>query len=483
MHSTIGTLEEMMRALMLAPLLVVTLAACDGVVGGDAPSCGDGTCDQATEDCASCAADCGACSSYCGDGTCEEGVEDCASCSADCGACGASCGDGACDAVEGCASCPADCGACAPVCGDGACDAKTEGCTSCPADCGACGASCGDGACDAALEDCTSCPADCGACAPYCGDGSCDSGTETCGSCQADCGPCKPTDPPPPKPPEPLKIVSYNVWHGNSKANFVAALKEFDSQSIDVVGFQELADKDKPAALAQKTGCSSCAFDAWIPGTPSQGGNVAIIWRRSRFSVVTDAQGKKMRYAVKVHGPEPVEDGAGGTKTTSKYVVYVFLKDKLSNRSIWVMNAHGLASVEGTCGYPSNKPKRLALYKKMMDTFKSKIKTKAKPVFVTGDYNVNYRCDKNVRHYRFPWKSFNSLNPKVHSNWQWHEKAGLALPTYGTHKPTNGGKRLIDYVFAKADPNVSYKGTAVWKNRRFGSDHAPVVATYLIKKK
>lgn len=147
------------------------------------------------------------------------------------------------------------------------------------------------------------------------------------------------------------------------------------------------------------------------------------------------------------------------------------------------MNAHGLPSVEGQCGHPNNKPLRLALYKKMMDTFKQKISGKSKPVFVTGDYNVNYRCDRNVRHHRFPWKSFNSLDPKVKSNWQWHEKAGGSLPTIGTLKPNAGGKRIIDYVFAKSDSAVTYVSSAIWQKQRFGSDHAPVLATYQLQSK
>lgn len=417
--------------------------------------------------------------SFCGDGTCEDGIEDCESCPDDCGDCESFCGDGTCDeATESCESCAEDCGVCAPLCGDGTCDEESEDCASCEEDCGACGVVCGDDVCDTAIEDCETCEADCGACAPYCGDGECNSGVETCESCEVDCGPCDPETPTDANPPQKLHIISWNVWHGNSKANFKAALAEFEDKGIDVIGFQELSANGKPDALANKTGCASCYYDAWIPGTPSQGGNVSIIWKKSRFHVVKNAQGDKMQYAVKVHGAENVEDGAGGTKTTSKYIVYVFLKDNETNRSFWVMNAHGLASVEGVCGHPNGKIKRLTLYKKMMDTFKDKISNKAKPVFVTGDYNVNYRCDKNVKHYRFPWKSMNSLSPKLRSNWQWQEMAGLDLPTYGTHKPNKGGKRIIDYVFAKAHPAVSYAGTVIWKDRTFGSDHAPVRATY-----
>jgi endonuclease/exonuclease/phosphatase family metal-dependent hydrolase len=303
---------------------------------------------------------------------------------------------------------------------------------------------------------------------------------DTCGDSIADRDPDVGIDASKPTTSE-LKIVSWNVWHGNSEANFVAALKEFEERGIDIVGFQELADHDKPAALADRAGCAGCTFDAWIPGSPGKGGNVSIIWNRSRFSVAADAQGDKMRFAVKVHGPEEVEDGAGGSTTTSKYIVLALLNDNETGRSVWIMNGHALPTVEKDCGHPSDKPKRLALYEKMMDAFKAELGTRPGPVFITGDFNVNYRCDKKVRHFRFPWASFNSLEPQVKSNWEWHELAGLALPAHGTHKPHKGGKRIIDYVFARADPDVSYKGKAIWSDRRFGSDHAPVRVSYMIR--
>jgi exonuclease III len=468
---------------LFAILITITAAWVSGCSAGEVEvgaSCGDAICD-ASESCTSCPEDCGACESYCGDATCDDGVEDCETCVADCGVCGSSCGDALCDgAIESCESCAADCGDCPAVCGDSICSAAVEDCNNCAADCGLCGSACGDGTCDSVLEDCESCAQDCGSCDPFCGDATCQAALEACDSCEKDCGPCQTVPPPSPNA---LAIVSWNVFFGNSRANFVDALNAFQADGIDIVGFNELSSHDKPAALKEKTGCTTCFYDAWIPGNPGEGGNVSIIWKKSRFNVVLDNDGKPKRYKHKVHGAEPVEDGAGGTTTTPKYITYVHLRDKQTNRTFWMMNAHALPSVEGKCGHPANKPKRLALYKKMMDAYKTLITGKTDPIFITGDYNVNYRCDRDVRHYRFPWQSFNSLNPKLKSNWEWHEKAGKSLPAVGTHKPHLGGRRLIDYVFARSSPAVSYKSSLIWENRRFGSDHAPTQATYSLSPK
>ena len=113
----------------------------------------------------------------CGDGACDVALGECASCSQDCAGTGACCGDGVCDAAlgEGCDTCAADCDAPQAdiVCsGDALRWVSACGVVGGIAQpCGACG--CQDGA--------SSCEDGC------CGDGIC-GGDETCSSCQADCG-------------------------------------------------------------------------------------------------------------------------------------------------------------------------------------------------------------------------------------------------------------------------------------------------------
>ncbi|MFN9812966.1 MAG: hypothetical protein ACK6CU_25435 [Deltaproteobacteria bacterium] len=146
------------------------------------PSCGDGSCDRASETCRTCEADCGPCPARCGDGTCDRS-EDCTSCAADC-SCGPRCGDGMCDrASETCDSCSRDCGACPTRCGDRTCD-PSETCATCAADCGACAGGGGG-------DPCTL-HASCGACVDdsgcgYC-DGACVSGSITGPSGPRSCG-------------------------------------------------------------------------------------------------------------------------------------------------------------------------------------------------------------------------------------------------------------------------------------------------------
>lgn len=209
--------------------------------------CGDGMCGNG-ETCTGCPGDCGACTT-CGDKTCDKATENCGSCAADCGPCpplppectpkdtpkcpGCACeacvcamdsfccknawdstcvdecstqckgpacpepvtwcGDGDCNGSETGKTCPADCGISSP-CGDGWCY-KSETCTSCPLDCGSCAGAaatptCGNGKCDA-NEHCGTCPKDCGTCATDCSNPSKQSSTPTCGGCACEEAVCK----------------------------------------------------------------------------------------------------------------------------------------------------------------------------------------------------------------------------------------------------------------------------------------------------
>ena len=199
--------------------------------GGDAicEFCGDGLCDETSEDCQSCQIDCGVCGAICGDGVCDTATtelsdpETCSECPQDCGECSTAdccevqpadgppgCGD---PVVQNCvcneqglsfccsgvwndvcvgvalSSCAAPCDA---VCGDGVCAGDDENCTTCEADCGECVGFCGDDECNGPEgEDCASCQADCGDCA--CDNNGLCENLENCAVCEFDCGVCSPT--------------------------------------------------------------------------------------------------------------------------------------------------------------------------------------------------------------------------------------------------------------------------------------------------
>jgi len=182
---------------LLFPLLILSLAGCDGATpeidagepddAGDCPalSCGDECVDPSSDPrhCGGCDVACGA-GEVCADGACElscpegqdacdGGCHDLAASPAHCGACGVTCDAGEVCSEGACAtSCAADLTDCSGACRDLATDR---------ASCGACGVTCDAG------EICAD-----GACAPSCGAGLtvCDDACVDARSDRAHCGAC-----------------------------------------------------------------------------------------------------------------------------------------------------------------------------------------------------------------------------------------------------------------------------------------------------
>ncbi len=212
--------------------------------------CGDATCDDGSEDAATCYIDCGACGNGIQEGEegCDRGAENtntvctapyggsCDYCTTDCVleyVTGEYCGDGSVNGSEGCDSGAYNNVPCSPgynyepnvstcsycnsectettltntYCGDGICDELNENAGTCYTDCGVCGNNvkesdeqCDDGSSNTETPCIAEYSATCNYCnldcvtqivtGSYCGDSVCDSGYEDANSCYADCGVC-----------------------------------------------------------------------------------------------------------------------------------------------------------------------------------------------------------------------------------------------------------------------------------------------------
>lgn len=96
------------------------------------------------------------CQGHCGNGQCQAACGEPATCSLDC----PTCGNSVCESGENSSNCCQDCGA---YCGNGVCQSECgESEWSCPTDCGSGGACNNNGTCDVFLGECASnCPAEC----------------------------------------------------------------------------------------------------------------------------------------------------------------------------------------------------------------------------------------------------------------------------------------------------------------------------------
>ena len=266
-----------------------------------------------------------------------------------------------------------------------------------------------------------------------------------------------------------LKIATYNVHGGLSVSKAVGDITTLAGNTgADVISLQEMGSRTRRDTLrAQLVDCETCELDAHMPLSGPEA-STPILYRSDRFEL-QDSGSLKVSEATYV-GPE----GAGPSTLKAKFVNWVSLLDLQSGQTVYILNNHVVPSVQAKDGGPNYKlPERLELYRKHMTGLQSLVRQFSGTgalVFVTGDFNVNYRKDRVVRAKMFPYMRLGSLATRP----TWYT---LGEPATGTHVLENGfDKRVIDYVFHGANEAVTVKSQAIL--RGYASDHRPVLAGY-----
>ncbi len=269
-----------------------------------------------------------------------------------------------------------------------------------------------------------------------------------------------------------FKVTSWNSLFDNP-TNIGTSIQTFGINS-DIIGIQEAHKPSQRNNIKSKLLCSTCKYAGYVKDYTYDGSSPAslpILWNKSKFSYVEQGY---VTMTPKITG---INDQTGTNMSVSaKYITWVRLRDKATTRSFYVMNLHTVASVESG-GKPNlANAKRLEIYRKGMDVLISKTKSFAttdRPIFVLGDFNVNYRYDSVVKDPMFP---FARLNPiKVSSSFQRLNQIvpNPALSTHGT------SGRLIDYVFALQHSRLAVTNEFI-DSGTYGSDHHPVTNTATI---
>jgi endonuclease/exonuclease/phosphatase family metal-dependent hydrolase len=282
-----------------------------------------------------------------------------------------------------------------------------------------------------------------------------------------------------------ITIASWNTLITNSKKNIAKGATAL-SASADIIDVQELNYKSERQAIRDKLMCKKCTFTGYMYKWKSYGATPAsasIFWNKTKFTK-KDAgwlwsYGKAQKYWT-VEKDRNAPEG----KVASRYITWVRLLDNATGREFYVLNTHTIAAIDKDGTGNTKNPKRMALYKKHMDTVASFIQSiKAKgdyPIFLTGDFNVDYRKDnpsyqglKGMSVYAdFPYAKLTALN--MHSGWERFNLAGIAdtVRTQGS-----SGNRIIDYVWSTDHNNVTPISASISSNA-YGSDHLPVFYSF-----
>ena len=268
----------------------------------------------------------------------------------------------------------------------------------------------------------------------------------------------------------PLRFVTLNTEAPNTVSQAVSDVKRMAATGADIITLQEMASaKRRKAVRAALVDCTGCLYSAWMPSLPVPG-STPILYRKDKFEL-KDAGTVQVSEATYVGSR-----GAGPSTLNAKFINWVKLRESRTGRHFFVLNNHAVPTVQAKSGGPNySLPKRLALYRKHMDGLKKLIaqfEARRKPVFVTGDFNVNYRKDKVVRSSLFPYVNMGQVG--VQASYK-----ALGEPVHGTHVLPNGyDQRLIDYVMFSNHQAVKPVANRVLFG--YNSDHRPLQVDFTL---
>lgn len=265
-----------------------------------------------------------------------------------------------------------------------------------------------------------------------------------------------------------LRFVTLNTAATNSTKRALSDVKKIAATGADIITLQEMASAERRKAVrAALVDCSGCLYSTWMPRLPVPG-STPILFRKDKFEL-KDAGTVQVSKATYVGAR-----GAGPSTLNAKYINWVKLRERNTGRHFFVLNNHAVPTVQGKGGGPNRSmPKRLALYRQHMDGLKHLIgefEARRKPVFVTGDFNVNYRKDKVVQSSLFPYVNMGQMG--VQASYR-----ALGEPAHGTHVLPNGfDQRLIDYVMFSGHRAVQPVDQRVLFG--YNSDHRPLLVDF-----
>lgn len=269
----------------------------------------------------------------------------------------------------------------------------------------------------------------------------------------------------------PLNIATYNVSFQAKVSKTAADVRGIADEGADIIALQEMSSaKRRKAVRKALISCGDCTFDGYIPGSAVPGGT-PILYRKDRFELLNSGTVKLTEDTYV--GPK----GSGPSTIRAKYANWVQLRETTTRRKVTLINNHFVPTVQTGDGGPNDNKKRVELYRKHMNglTALSEDLRKANGglVFMTGDFNVNYRGDKVVKAPMFPYHALGQIG--LQSSFQ-----RISEPKEGTHVLANGfSKRLIDYVFSMERRSLRPDSHTIL--RGYSSDHRPVVVKFTLK--
>lgn len=238
---------------------------------------------------------------------------------------------------------------------------------------------------------------------------------------------------------------------------------KYTASKAVVLGYQEMKMVANRTALKNALLCASCTYNGYVTDYTTNNWTSAalpIVWKRSDFTLVSSGN----KVAV------PSYD------TSNKYLTWVKLRHNATKKEFYLVNAHPVYGAAKNDGTRSGDTVRENAYREYMDSLVSKLnelKGANIPIFVTGDFNIDFRKDRVVKDSMFPYRRLGAIG--FRSNWDVLNLSGVGS-TQGT---TSYGSIIFDYIYFWQRSDT--KANVEWISSYFyGSDHHLITTNFTV---
>jgi len=253
-----------------------------------------------------------------------------------------------------------------------------------------------------------------------------------------------------------LTLASWNIlWWHNAASNAPNGIRAILDKA-QVVGLQEVGTDGQKKAIKDMASSSI--------GVYSPGPHTPIVWNNTLYQKVASGYKGIIKSGI------------------AKYAVYVKLRNRSTGQQFYVFNFHATVGVSDNPGQGCSS-KVCDVYKYEMSVLSKYVnshKSDNIPIFVTGDFNSNYRSKITCQISWLSCATFRNIGLK--SGFEYTGLAGIGT----TASSIGSSDRLIDYVYSwqRSDvepisvaiigPNAACHRDSYGQNHCWnGSDHKP----------
>lgn len=268
-------------------------------------------------------------------------------------------------------------------------------------------------------------------------------------------------------------IASYNVFAPGDLNNRVADIRRLTTDPrVDILALQESHDRQGRLMMTTAVPSDWSYFQDWQQDNSAE---VAVAWRSSRFELVsaTTLRGCLSVTEIAQSRAKRGYPNADNRSAPARYTAVVVLRDLTTGRSIEILNAHANQHSEvyggRLAGHPLNNANAQGAKAHFAELRRLVDQSIANYTFVTGDLNIGFVADQQVRNPHFPSAL---LGPVAVSSY-------TSLGLRGLKPSLNTSGRFTDYVLMSRRSRAAFLHQSLPSG--FHSDHRPLIVQVALR--